>query len=582
MNEIAPQPTSTVGPKGEIANPALIEHSAKFEPRRWTVADRVHSLVGWGLANCTVIEAPEGLIVVDSGECVEEAADHVAEIRSFTDAPVAAFIYSHFHYVNGTAAWFQGSDPGTGPNRPDPTDGVPIWAHHLLPANVAASAAETGPSWVRRGITQFGAFLPTEGPDAMPNMGIGPFMFNPAHTIRTPGHLSPTRLVTDFPAEIDLAGMKVVFHSAPSDSDDSMIIHLPELGVAINNNLWPALFNIYPLRGEPYRDPQILLTGLDLLRDLEPEHLVGVHGPPISGRELVQEALLDYRDSIEFLWDQTVRGINHGVDPDVLAQEVVLPPRLANSPWLKQHYGLVRHHVRQIHGGVLGWWGNDGAELVSHHPADEARRIVEGFGGRDEVLAQLRAALCDADAPWAARLGSWLVKADPGDDEARKAKAAALREIGQATTSANVRAFVLTEARELEGLTDRSFMTTPMISRHTAMTAPPETFLRSMRVLLDPELAADVHTRLVVDMGEGIGAMALRVRGGVAAFEILPRGPADILLRLDLAAWADLVSAGATIRELIESRRLVIGAGTLEDLATFIAVFPDSTIRVGS
>jgi hypothetical protein len=31
--------------------------------------------------------------------------------------------------------------------------------------------------------------------------------------------------------------------------------------VAINNLAWPALFNVFPIRGEEYRDPRVLLTG---------------------------------------------------------------------------------------------------------------------------------------------------------------------------------------------------------------------------------------------------------------------------------------------------------------------------------
>ena len=43
---------------------------------------------------------------------------------------------------------------------------------------------------------------------------------------------------------------------APSDADDSITIWFPELGVCVNNIVWPALFNIYAIRGEEYRDPQ--------------------------------------------------------------------------------------------------------------------------------------------------------------------------------------------------------------------------------------------------------------------------------------------------------------------------------------
>jgi alkyl sulfatase BDS1-like metallo-beta-lactamase superfamily hydrolase len=551
---------------GAIAAESLVTHSAMFEPRRWTVAERVHCLVGWGLANSTVVEAPDGLIVVDTGECVEEADDHVNAIRGDVAASAAAVIYSHFHYVSGTTRWEQEADSD-----------LAVWAHHRLPGNVVGSTAELGPSWVWRGMTQFGVFLPDLGPDAMPNVGIGPFMFNPAHTGRTSGYLPPTELVNSFPHETEIAGERVVFHEAPSDADDSLIIHLPDLGVAINNNVWPALFNIYPLRGEPYRDPRVLLAGLDLLRDLAPDHLINTHGTPISGADEVQRALLDYRDAIQFLWDQTARAVNRGIDPAVIPFEVTLPERLQKSPYVQQHYGLARHHVRQIHGGILGWWGNDGAELITHHPDEEARRLVDGLGGRDAVVQQLRTALADDDAPWAARLGSWLLAVDPSDTEARGGKADALRMAARSTPSANTRAFLLTEARELEGHVDRSYFHRPITTADTIASMPAAASLGALRVQLDPEAAGDRWCRLVVEIDGQ--PLALHLRGGVAELEDPPRGAVDLHLSLAMGAWASLLSGARTATELIDAGDATLTTGDLVELVDFLACFADSLIR---
>ena len=552
---------------GAIAAASLVSHSAKFRARRWTVADRVHSLVGWGLANSTVVEAADGLIVIDTGECVEEAADHVAEVRRDLTAPAAAVIYTHFHYVSGTARW-----------QEEAAGDLAVWAHHRLPGNVVGSTAELGPSWVWRGMTQFGVFLPDEGPDAMPNVGIGPFMFNPAHTQRTPGYLPPTELITSFPHETEIAGERVVVHEAPSDANDSIVIHFPDLGVAVNNNVWPALFNIYPLRGEPYRDPRVLLAGLDLLRDLAPDHLVNAHGPPISGADEVQRALLDHRDAIQYLWDQTARAVNRGIDPAVIPFEVTLPDRLRDSPYVPQHYGLCRHHVRQIHGGILGWWGSDGAELISHHPDEEARRIVEGLGGRDAVLSQLRDSLAAGDAPWAARLGSWLLSTDPSDLEARAGKAEALRSAARATPSANTRAFLLTEARELEGLVDRSLFHRGIANAATIAAMPAEASLGALRVQLDPASALDRWARLVVEIDGQL--LALHLRGGVAELEVPPRGPADLHLRLSMREWAAMVAGQQSVAETLDAGDATLVVGTEDQLADLLACFTGSLIRV--
>lgn len=341
--------------------------------------------------------------------------------------------------------------------------------------------------------------------------------------------------------------------------------------------MWPALYNIYPLRGEPYRDPRVLVAGLDLLRELGPDHLVNTHGTPVSGAAEVQHALLDYRDSIQQLCDQTARAINRGVEPSVIPFEVELPARLQESPYVQQHYGLVRHHVRQIHGGILGWWGRDGAELINHHPAEEARRIIDGLGGRGAVLDQLDAALAAADTAWAARLGSWLLAVDPTDDEARNRKAAALRAAARASPSAGTRAFLLTEARELEGLVDRSLFHRPINTADNIASMPPASPLGALRVQLDPDIAGERWCRLVVEIDDQL--MALHLRGGVAELEAPPRGEADIHLRLAIDYWAALLSGTRTAVDLLAAGDAILVRGSPDDLADLLGCFADSLIR---
>ena len=112
---------------------------------------------------------------------------------------------------------------------------------------------------------------------------------------------------------------------APSDADDSITIWFPDLGVCVNNLIWPVLFNVFAIRGEEYRDPRILLAGIDYILSLSPEVVIGTHGPPIVGTELAKTEITRYRDRIQFLWDQTVRGINKGMDLEQLTQFVQLP-----------------------------------------------------------------------------------------------------------------------------------------------------------------------------------------------------------------------------------------------------------------
>ena len=68
-----------------------------------------------------------------------------------------------------------------------------------------------------------------------------------------------------------------------------------------------------------------MLTGIDHLLSLKPTHLVGAHGMPISGSAEILRRVTRYRDSIQFLWDQTVRLTNRGYTSTELGHSIHLP-----------------------------------------------------------------------------------------------------------------------------------------------------------------------------------------------------------------------------------------------------------------
>ena len=240
------------------------------------------------------------------------------------------------------------------------------------------------------------------------------------------------------------------------------------------------LFNIYPLRGELYRDPLVMVQAIDEIRQTRSEFLVGVHGLPVIGAAQVRECLADYRDSIQYLWDQTVRGINLAMTPDELAAAVQLPQRLRESPWVQPFYGESPYHVRAIHNGLFGWFGRDTATLHPVAPARRAQLLVQGLGGRERVIAQAGEAIARDEPAWAAELCSHLLSIDLADAQVARLKATVLRDLAQRTTAANTRAFYLEEVRQLEaGIAgQRPVPIRPV--RPVVMRAGPGRFLRAI------------------------------------------------------------------------------------------------------
>ena len=302
---------------GQLAHRDHVDQLAVVQRRLYAVRPGVWCLVGNGLSNQTFIDGPEGIIAVDTGESVEEMTEALAELRQVTDRPLAAVVYTHFHYVAGTTAVIDAA----GRN-------IPVYGHTRIAANRERTSTEIAPAYSRGLMQQFGINLPSDGPDGSTHAGIGPFFRNPAHAPFTDGYV-PVTDAFDRTSTWVVGGLRMDVTPAPSDADDSVTLWFPELGVAVNNIVWPALFNVFAIRGEEYRDPRVLLTGIDDVR--RPRG----RAPRRGARAAVERSCGDpaprhpvYRDAIQFLWDQTVRGINRGWTPDELAERVRLPGAL--------------------------------------------------------------------------------------------------------------------------------------------------------------------------------------------------------------------------------------------------------------
>jgi hypothetical protein len=171
-----------------------------------------------------------------------------------------------------------------------------------------------------------------------------------------------------------------------------------------------VLFNVFAIRGEEYRDPRVLIPGIDNIIKWAPEYLVATHGPALVGQDNIREKSTRYRDSIQFMWDQAVRGINKGWTADELSSRITLPDMYDVDYLTSERYGVTEHHLRQIFMGLRGWFDGDEAKLFPEEPQSRYEKLIAGFGGRAAVAAQCAAALAADDVRWATELGTWLAK----------------------------------------------------------------------------------------------------------------------------------------------------------------------------
>lgn len=555
------------GPNAQIAHGQHLAHTDRLQETFYAVGDAAWCYVGNGLSNQTFVRGPEGIIAIDTGESHEEMAQAIENLRQQTDEPIVACLYSHFHYVAGTSAIVS--------ERGD--DDFPIYGHEGIASNLTRFGGEVGPRGSRGMVHQFAMMLPETGEDARVNIGLGLFYRNPEHAPYTGGHIPATHTFGGH-YEAVIAGLKVIFHPAPSDATDSVTIHFPELDLAVNNIFWPTLFNVFAIRGEEYRDPRVLLTGLDHLASLNVEHQICAHGPPMSGRLEILAGIQRYRDSIQFIWDQTVRHANLGLSLDEMIHRIKLPAVFETDFHTQQLYGVVEHHVRQVYTGLFGWFDEDPGTLFPLAPAERAIKMIKAFGGRGVMRAAFDAALAAKDYRWALELGQLLVS-DPAAEDAQSDNgrlAAGLRQVAFCSPAANIRNWCLTRALELEGNLDLSRFRIHRFREQEVLSGQGARWVPILRVLLDADAATDFYGSIGFTFDDGSSA-GLLIRHSVAV--PVSSDVCQLQLVLSVALWAKLLAGKTTLTAVLSDQSTLEPAQTTQ-IRTLLALFDVASFKV--
>jgi alkyl sulfatase BDS1-like metallo-beta-lactamase superfamily hydrolase len=550
---------SKAEPKGQV-HPTLAAHDEEFERKLYEVTDGVHVAVGFGIANSILVEGDECAFVVDAMGSVESARAVKAEFDAITSKPIEAIIYTHNH-----------GDHVFGARGLAPDGDVDVYAHETTSYYINRVVNVIRPVLSERSARMFGAALPSEGPDRLINVGIGPFL-EVTQAESTNGLIRPNKTFAD-ELDLTLCGVRVRLVHAPGETNDQLFVWLPEQRVLMpGDNVYKAFPNLYTIRGTLYRDVLGWVQSLDRMRALQAEHLVPSHTRPVSGKREIAEILTAYRDGIQFVHDQTIRGINRGLTPDELVEVVVLPPHLKNHPYLQELYGTVEWSVRAVYSGYLGWFNGDTATLSPAGPAERAAGFAELAGGVEGLLDTARAAVAEKRYAWAAELATQLMRVDPGLEEARLLKARALRELGRRSISPNGRNYYLTQALELEGAVELEIDFNPENALALIHTIPIGDFVAAMPANLDPEKSES--TNLIVgfrfpDVDEGY---MIHVRRGVAEFQPeFPDAP-DLVITADSGVWKEVVIGLRNPAMAFASGAVEVDGSAL-DLVGFLRLF---------
>jgi alkyl sulfatase BDS1-like metallo-beta-lactamase superfamily hydrolase len=552
-------------PNGALVNAEVLETSPKIlylEPTTDEVADGVWVIGGYSLANVTVIETADGLIVYDTGDNKQEAEHIRGVIKKLSDKPVKVIIYSHSHYALGGGALVDNPEDVLVIGHPKLNETV---ESSLRGGGSPSAIPEVGPIMTSRVLVQFNNFMPEEGADAAVSAKL---------EVGKPIAFIPANKTVDDGEELDVLGLKLQFFTKYSSDDFSLTVWIPEKGLVLNNFFWPGTPNIYTLRGGTYRDPLIWRDGLKVIRDLQAEILVNTHARAIVGKDEVSKRLSGYMDQLSLTYDQTLRGILAGLSLGDLRNAVYIPPHLREIPENAQTYGETVHFPEAIYQYVIGWFDGDVTKLFRVAPNEEARRLVELMGGKAKVIAAARQALDAKEFAWGTQLIQYVYLHDPADKEVRQLKADLVRQMAYRSTGSIARAFLLSEALALEGKVTipRLIPPSPEIIAQS-----PDTFVDYFRVRIDPEKAQDTDKVLQFEFTDkGARAVALHVRRGVVEYVPVPADylrETDFELELDSESWAKLYLSSVDMGEAIAAGSVKLTKGTPEEVAELFDLF---------
>ncbi len=189
--------------------------------------------------------------------------------------------------------------------------------------------------------------------------------------------------------EFTLGGIKFEMFSTPGETPDHLTVWIPAYKAAFIGDNYsgvgipePNSFpNIYAIRGTKPRWALDWIKSLDTVLALKPEIVLNGHGDPIVGNAEITRRLKRYRDAIQYVHDETVKGMNAGKDVYTLMQEIKLPA----SYNLNEVFGKVSWSVRGIYDGYAGWYDLNPSTMYELPPSSIYPDLVK-LAGADAVV----------------------------------------------------------------------------------------------------------------------------------------------------------------------------------------------------
>jgi len=310
-------------------------------------------------ANVYLVTTPAGNVVIDTGTS-SEAANARELLRAESHAPVKYIILTHGHadHIGGITLWKEaGTQIIAQRNYVELVNYVARLEGFFAPRNAAA---------FNRPQEELGAWAGNFGAK------IDPTMF------------------FDGKYEFTLGGVQFELFSTPGETPDHLTIWIPAYKTAFIGDNYngfgepePMSFpNLYALRGTKPRWALDWISSIDKVLALKPEIVLSGHGDPILGNPEITRRLTRFRNAIQYVHDEVVKGMNSGKDVFTLMREIKLPPTVD----LSESFGKVSWSVRGIYDGYAGWFDMNPSTMYELPPSAVYPDLVKLAGGPEPVV----------------------------------------------------------------------------------------------------------------------------------------------------------------------------------------------------
>ncbi|MBF0784240.1 alkyl/aryl-sulfatase [Muribacter muris] len=411
-----------------------IHQHGKLEQKRVELAPNVYAFTGYSSSNFAAIKSKNGYILIDTGDDLPRVRQALQEIKQLIPGKLQAILLTHSHpdHRRGAEVFLADADGD-----------IPIYAHHDLggeqkPLKGLENVVKNRTS------KQFGEEIPDE---LYPENFVIP-RFKNGETGKTLAQ--PNHKIQDGKTELKIDGVKFEITTVAGESPDHLAIYLPEQKVLLTgDHVYGLMPNMYPIRGGLYRDIERWANTVRELAKFDAVAVMPGHNDVLIGKETFQKRFNQHAEAMEYVYNETIKGMNEGKTPNQLAAEIRLPEHLQKVQNLADYYGAIPWAVKEIFAAKLGWFDGNPTNLVPLTDKEEAERMARLAGGKAKLTELAQKALNEKDYRWAAKLTDYRLALS--DDKAtRLIKAQALEGIAGNILPMSGKTYLIQSAIELK------------------------------------------------------------------------------------------------------------------------------------